>query len=42
MKNLIVLILALSLGACGTVAGLGKDVTDAADWSKEKISKTLN
>ena len=33
--------LALSLGACGTIGGMGKDVTDAAEWSKEKISKSL-
>lgn len=41
MKNLIVLVLALSLGACGTIGGMGKDVTDAAEWSKKKISKSL-
>jgi len=41
MKNLIVLMLALSLGACGTVAGMGKDVTNAAEWSQKKISKSL-
>ena len=32
---------ALSLGACSTVGGMGKDVTDAAEWSKKKISDKL-
>jgi predicted small secreted protein len=41
MKSIIILMLALSLGACGTIGGMGKDVTDAAEWSKEKISKSL-
>ena len=41
MKSIMILILALSLGACGTIGGMGKDVTDAAEWSKEKISKSL-
>jgi len=41
MKSIIILMLALSLGSCGTIGGMGKDVTDAAEWSKEKISKSL-
>jgi predicted small secreted protein len=41
MKSIMILMLALSLGACGTIGGMGKDVTDAAEWSKEKISKSL-
>jgi len=41
MKSIIILMLALSLGACGTIGGMGKDVTDASEWSKEKISKSL-
>ena len=41
MKSIIILMLAISLGACGTIGGMGKDVTDAAEWSKEKISKSL-
>jgi predicted small secreted protein len=41
MKSIVILMLALSLGACGTIGGMGKDVTDAAEWSKEKISKSL-
>ena len=26
------------LSGCGTVAGLGKDVTSAAEWTKDKMS----
>jgi predicted small secreted protein len=26
------------LSGCGTVAGFGKDVTGAAEWTKDKIS----
>jgi predicted small secreted protein len=41
MKSIIILMLALSLSACGTIGGMGKDVTDAAEWSKKKIAKTI-
>ena len=41
MKSIFVILAVLSLSACGTVAGMGKDVTDAADWSKKKISEKL-
>jgi predicted small secreted protein len=27
------------LSGCSTVAGAGKDLTSAAEWTKEKISK---
>ena len=42
MKNIIIVImtiLALSfvLTGCGTISGMGKDITGAADWTKEKI-----
>lgn len=37
MKKIIVILAMLSLTACGTVAGVGKDITGAADWTKEKI-----
>jgi predicted small secreted protein len=37
MKILLGLMLAAMLSACGTVAGLGKDIQDSADWTKEKI-----
>ena len=29
----------IMLSGCGTVAGLGKDVTGAAEWTKDKINK---
>ena len=38
MKQLFVIAMFMSMAACSTVAGLGKDITGAADWSKEKIS----
>ena len=41
MKNTLFLILIIIIGGCSTVAGVGKDVTDAAEWSKEKISKEM-
>lgn len=41
MKSIVILMLALSLGACGTIGGMGKDVTNAAEWSQKKISKSL-
>ena len=41
MKKKYVLIFILMFSGCSTVAGVGKDVTDAAEWSKEKISKQL-
>jgi predicted small secreted protein len=34
---LIVAVLIMVTG-CGTVAGLGKDVTSAAEWTKDKMS----
>ena len=37
-KVLTVVVLALMvLSGCGTVAGIGKDVTGAAEWTKEKM-----
>ena len=41
MKNILFLILILIVAGCSTVAGVGKDVTDAAEWSKDKISKGM-
>ena len=41
MKNTLFLILILIVAGCSTVAGVGKDVTDAAEWSKDKISKGM-
>ena len=28
----------IMLSRCGTVAGLGKDLTSTAEWTKDKIS----
>lgn len=41
MKIFVALILASSLAACSTVAGMGKDISSSAEWSKEKIGKAL-
>ena len=41
MKNTFFLVLIIIIGGCSTVAEVGKDVTDAAEWSKEKISKEM-
>jgi len=41
MKNTLFFVLIMIIGGCSTVAGVGKDVTDAAEWSKEKISKEM-
>jgi predicted small secreted protein len=40
MKTLLVILTALSITACGTVAGLGKDIQTSAEWTKEKMSGT--
>jgi len=40
MKNLIVLIALLSLTACNTMSGIGKDITQGAEWTKDKINST--
>ena len=41
MKTIIALILASALSACSTVAGLGKDISSGAEWTKEKMGKAL-
>ena len=38
MKIAVAFILAISLAACSTVSGLGKDISSTADWTKEKIT----
>jgi predicted small secreted protein len=43
MKDIIIVItttLALSfvMTGCGTISGVGKDITSTADWTKEKLS----
>lgn len=37
MKIVVVLVVALFMVGCSTVAGIGKDVTGVAEWTKEKI-----
>jgi predicted small secreted protein len=37
MKIFVALILAVNMAACSTVSGVGKDISSAADWTKEKM-----
>ncbi len=37
MKTIIAIVIAMSLTACGTISGMGKDISGAADWTKEKM-----
>jgi predicted small secreted protein len=37
MKALVIVVSLLSLTACSTVAGVGKDIQSSAEWTKEKI-----
>lgn len=37
MKTIASVFLILALTACSTVAGVGKDITGVADWTKEKM-----
>lgn len=37
MKLVLALALILSMVGCSTVAGMGKDLTSTADWTKEKM-----
>jgi predicted small secreted protein len=34
----LIVVALIMLSGCGTVAGLGKDVTSAAEWTKDKMS----
>jgi predicted small secreted protein len=38
MKIFVLCSLALALTACGTIAGVGKDIQSSAEWTKEKMS----
>jgi predicted small secreted protein len=40
MKKLLIVLTALSLTACGTIAGMGKDIQKSAEWTKEKMTGT--
>ena len=33
----LIIVAVVMLTGCGTVAGFGKDVTSAAEWTKDKI-----
>lgn len=35
--KLLIVAFTLSFAACSTVAGAGKDITSAAEWTKEKL-----
>lgn len=37
MKVFAAILVVLSLSACSTVAGVGKDIQDGANWTKEKM-----
>jgi predicted small secreted protein len=37
MKTVVALFLATMLAACSTVSGVGKDISSAAEWTKEKM-----
>lgn len=38
MKNVIIIAVLLSLTACNTISGIGKDITQGADWTKGKMN----
>jgi predicted small secreted protein len=40
MKVIFGIVLLLTLSACSTVAGVGKDIQDSATWTKEKMTGT--
>ena len=35
----LILILIFIITGCSTVAGMGKDITGAAEWTKEKVTQ---
>jgi len=35
----LILILIFIITGCSTVAGVGKDITGAAEWTKEKVTQ---
>jgi len=37
MKIFVTLMLAVNMAACSTVSGVGKDISSAAEWTKEKM-----
>lgn len=39
LLGLIVIFIFIFLAGCSTVSGVGKDITGAAEWTKEKITQ---
>jgi predicted small secreted protein len=37
-KNLVLILLPLFLSACNTFSGVGKDITNSAEWAKGKMT----
>jgi predicted small secreted protein len=37
MKIFLAVVLATSLAACSTVAGVGQDIKSSAEWTKDKM-----
>ena len=37
VAKIVLISMTLSFAACSTVAGAGKDITNAAEWTKEKM-----
>ena len=37
-KNLVFILFPLFLGACNTFSGMGKDITNSAEWTKGKMT----
>lgn len=37
MKLLVMVVLLTTMVGCSTVSGLGKDISGAAEWSKDKM-----
>lgn len=40
MKYLLTVLTLVMVTGCSTISGAGKDITNAAEWTKEKMSKT--
>lgn len=36
---LVLMFMLTTLNGCSTVAGMGKDITGAAEWTKEKVTQ---
>ena len=37
-KNLVLILICLTLSACNTFSGMGKDITNSAEWTKGKMT----